>query len=146
MASLEQKIRTAAAAFPALVALLGSGSPVLFRWYDTTLVQGSEYPAVVVMIASDPSQYNIGARMPMSWSRIQFTVWGGQYAGGSVSCDQVTAVLLNFLDQADFTANTKTTVQQNNLVVGNRRGAFVLKDTTIYQRILDVQILSDSNA
>jgi len=70
--SLEVKLRTQALAFPKLSALLGT-TP--FRWYDSQLVQGSAYPAIVVQLISSPMNYCNTGRLPTSWARYQFTVW-----------------------------------------------------------------------
>lgn len=142
MASIEERVRTAAANYAPLVALLSSGSPAVFRWFDTTLVEGVIYPAVVAMVVSNPPTYVYAGRTPTSFSRMQLTVWGGQWAPGAAAAEAVTNALLPFFDQLDLVGNGRTE-QQNNLVVMNRRGVFVQTDTPIFQRILDVRIFSN---
>ena len=144
MASLESKLRTTAAAYAPLLALLGSGSPVVFRWYDTTLDEGSVFPAVVVRMVSNPSAYVTTGRLPTSSARMQFTVWGGQYAGGATAADSVRDALVSWFAQLNL-VGIAGKVMYSNTIVNEMRGVFVQTDKPIYQRIIDAMILSDDS-
>ena len=152
MASLAERIRTAAlnysvtAGSPAITAfplrtLLGSGSPVIFRWFDTTLVQKAAYPSVVMQEVSNAPSYVYCARLNTSFSRFQFTIWGGQFSGGVTAADQVSDVLLNFFDQLNLVGISGLS-QYNNIVLSNRRAVFPMTDQPVYQRVIDVRIFS----
>ena len=144
MASLESKLRTAAAAYAPLLALLGSGSPVVFRWYDTTLDEGSVFPAVVVRMVSNPSAYVTTGRLPTSSARMQFTVWGGQYAAGAAAADSVRDALVSWFSQLNLVGNPGQ-VMYSNTIVNELRGVYVQTDKPIYQRIIDAMIFSDDS-
>lgn len=144
--SLEARIRIAAAAYAPLLALLGSGSPLIFRWYDTTPPQGFAYPAVVMMVISNPSDYVYTSRLRTSFARLQFTVWGGQFAAGVAAADSTADMVCDFLDQLNLTAIGRSGIQQNNIVTGNRRAVFTASDTQTYQRVVEAQIFSDDSA
>ncbi len=152
MASLAERIRTAALNYsvttgsPAVTtyplrALLASGSPAIFRWYDTTLVQHAAYPAVVMQEISNPPSYVLCSRLNTSFSRFQFTIWGGQFAAGVTASDDVGAVLLPFFDQLNLVGINGLS-QYNNIVLGNRRAVFPMTDQPVYQRVMDVRIFS----
>jgi hypothetical protein len=153
MASLAERIRTAAIAYSVasgsplittypLRVLLGSGSPLVFRWYDTTLDQKATYPAVVMTEVSNAPAYIYAARLPTSFSRFQFTIWGGQYSAGVTAAENVSNVLLDYFDQLNLVGITGL-VQYNNIVLANRRAVFPGTDTPIYQRVMDVRIFSN---
>jgi hypothetical protein len=142
MASLESKLRTAAAAYGPLAALLASGSPALFRWYDTTLVQGAVYPAIVARVVSNSSSYVGTGRLPTSFARVQFTVWGGQYAAGVAAADAVRDALVAFFQQLNL-VGIPNQVMYSNVILNEMRGVFVPTDTPVFQRIIDVNIFSD---
>jgi hypothetical protein len=153
MPSLAEKIRTAAinysvtAGSPAVTtfplrALLGTGSPLIFRWYDTTLKQNATYPSVVMQEISNAPTYVFVGRTATSFSRFQFTIWGGQYSPGVDAADNVSAALLTFFDQLDL-VGIPGLVQYNNMVLGNRRAAYTETDQPIYQRVMDVRIFSN---
>jgi len=152
MASLAERIRTAAlnysvtAGSPAITTfplrtLLGSGSPVIFRWFDTTLVQKAAYPSVVMQEVSNAPSYVYCARLNTSFSRFQFTIWGGQFSGGVTAADQVSDVLLSFFDQLNLVGISGLS-QYNNIVLSNRRAVFPMTDQPVYQRVMDVRIFS----
>lgn len=143
--SLESRIRSAAAANPALAALLTAGSPAVFRWYDTTLQPGSTLPAVVAQVISNPANYAVNTRLGTSFARIQLTVWGGQSSAGAAAVDSVAGALFSFFDGLNMTAISRTG-QQNNFVVGNRKAVYFQEDTPIHQRVIDVQIFGDESA
>ncbi len=152
MPSLAERIRTAAlnysltAGSPAITtfplrALLGSGSPLIFRWFDTTILQSAAYPSVVMQEVSNAPSYVYCARLNTSFSRFQFTIWGGQFSGGVTATDQVSDVLLSFFDQLDLVGIPGLS-QYNNIVLSNRRAVFPMTDQPVYQRVMDVRIFS----
>jgi hypothetical protein len=152
MPSLAERIRTAAINYNVLAGsplvttyplrtLLGSGSPLVFRWYDTTLKQNVTYPAVVMQEISNAPTYVYAARLNRSFSRFQFTIWGGQYAAGVTAADQVSDAMLPFFDQLNLYF-TPGLLQYNNIVLSNRRAVFTATDQPIYQRVMDVRIFS----
>jgi hypothetical protein len=152
MASLAERIRTAALNYgvtsgsPAVVTyplrtLLGAGSPLVFRWFDTTLVQKAAYPAVVMQEVSNAPAYVLCSRLNTSFSRFQFTIWGGQYSAGVTAADQVSDVLLPFFDQLDLVGIPGLSMY-TNIVLSNRRAVFPMTDQPVYQRVMDVRIFS----
>jgi len=152
MASLAERIRTAAlnysvtAGSPAVTMyplrdLLGSGSPLVFRWYDTTPIQGRAFPFVVMQEISNPPTYIFCSRLNTSFSRWQFTIWGGQFSAGVTSADQVSAVLMPFFDQLNLVGISGLSIY-NNIVLSNRRAVFPMTDQPVYQRVIDVRIFS----
>ncbi len=155
MASLSERIRTAAIAYsvttgsPAVTTyplrdLLGSGSPLIFRWYDTQIVQGSRFPAVTAMIVSNPPPYVYTGRPPTSFARVQFLVWGGQGAAGVAAAETTSRALYPFFDQLNL-VGISGLVQYNNVIIGDREAVFPMTDTLIYQRIIDVKIFSNDS-
>jgi hypothetical protein len=152
MASLAERIRTAALNYsvtsgsPAVITfplrtLLGSGSPLVFRWFDTTLVQNAAYPAVVMQEISNPPAYIFCSRLNTNFSRWQFTIWGGQFSSGVSSADQVSDALLPFFDQLNLVGISGLSIY-NNIVLNNRRAVFPMTDQPVYQRVIDVRIFA----
>ena len=112
---LESRIRKAAQQDTTLASLLtstGSGKP--FRWCTNGwLLQGlkqlllAENKAVVVtQLISNPSTYVAAGRMPTSWARVQFTIWGGQYTAGAQAAEDVGAALKAFFATLKLSAVT----------------------------------------
>jgi hypothetical protein len=135
MADLMLNLRTAAASFAGLTALLGT-SP--FRWWDTQLVQGSALPAVVTQLVAGSKTYTFAGRLPTGFSRVQFTIW----ADNPVSAANVEAQLTAFLDQ--FAGNgISGLVQYPNSIVMQRQSVFQETQPPKYQRITDAQIFSN---
>src|ERR1017187_4341686 len=90
--SLKAKLFAQASVNAGLQALLGT-SP--FRWYDSQLNQSSVFPAVVVLIVSNPPEYVMGGRLSTSWARVQFTVYGT--GSDSQNASAVVNALQDFL-------------------------------------------------
>lgn len=135
--SLKAKLRANASSYSPLTALLGT-SP--FRWYDTQLVQGSAFPAVVVFIVSNPPSYVLTNRMTTSWARVQFTVWDND----PESAGLVVAALTNFFDQLNLIGVPNLT-QYPNLIIADRDFLYPQTQPPRYQRILDVRIFSNES-
>lgn len=134
--TLEVKLITAIAAYAPLNTLLST------RVYDTQLAQGSAFPALVIQLISNPREYVFTNRLATSWARVQFTVWGGQFAAGNQAADQVRAALLTFLDQFNAEGVPGLTLYPCR-VVGDRRGAFTQEDTLVFQRLVDAMIFNN---
>jgi hypothetical protein len=142
MTALEAKLRTSAMANAALLSLLGTGSPVYFRWFDTQLPEGSTLPAVVALLIADSTTYSATARMATSFARVQLTVWGGQGSAGAASADTVRDAILSWLDSMNL-IGISGLVSYPNFVLMDRRGVFPRTDGPIYQRVLDVNVFSN---
>lgn len=141
MANLEARIRAAAAAYAPLATLIGSGSPLILRWNDRQLAQGSAYPAVVALTITNPPTYVFTGRVTSSFALIQYIVWGGVGAAGVQAAEDVTAALISFFDQLDLQGNGRAQ-QQQNMVIANREAAYTQGTTLIYQRVLEVRVLA----
>lgn len=135
---IEVKLVQAAAANSGLSGLLGSAP---FRWYDTQLAQGSAFPAVAAQVISATKLYVFEGRPSLSRYRVQFTIWGGQNAGGRDAADQTRDALFAFLDSFSATAPG----QYPNQVVMDRRALYFQADPPIFQRVIDAMIYSDDS-
>jgi hypothetical protein len=137
--SLKAKLFAAALLNPALVYLLGSGSPLVLRWFDVQLPQsaGTGFPAVVVQQISDPQMYVGSGRLPTSWARIQFTVYGS--GGDSQNADAIVQALAAFLDtfNADGIAARPASP---NYIVGDRDMGIAATQPLTYMRVVDARI------
>lgn len=138
--SLKARLWAGAAAFPALAALLATGSPAYFRWYDTQLPQASQFPAIVVQQISNPRTYGVAGRLPTGFTRMQFTVYG--LGNDSQSADAVVTALTAFLDQWDGGSGISGNSQYSNLIVGDRDFGIANTQPLTYMRIVDAQIFS----
>lgn len=138
---LKVKLSTAALGFAGLTRLLGGTNPNLFRWYDTQLVAGRNgwgWPAIVVQIISNPSDYAVNRRMATSFARVQFTIWSTD----PIVNEAVEQELLAFLDQ--FNAAGITGLSQNsNLVVNERDGMLPNEQPPQFQKFIDVKIFDN---
>ena len=131
--SLEVKLRTAAAANPALVAFLGT-SP--FRWYGPQEVQNAPYPNIAVQLISAVPQYSTAARLITCEYRVQFTIWDTNLA----EARNVESALLSFLDGFNaYNAGDHSPLQRNR-VVNRRTGGNAQTSPTTYWRIVDAMI------
>lgn len=136
--SIETKLRIAALADSTLVSLLQTGSGQ-FRWYNTQLVQGSAYPAIVVnRISGAPLYVNVG-RNPLSQIRVQFTIWEGPNPG---TTDGTLEALREFLDT--FSA-TGISSQAPNTILNVMSGLFAETQPGIFQTILDAMIWNNDS-
>jgi hypothetical protein len=144
MTSLEVKLRTAALAYPDLVALL-TNSPSKpgfpdFRWYNIQLIQGSAFPAVVVQLVSSGQSYSNYQRLSTSFSRIQFTIWDTDSDRGR----QVENVLYQFLDQFNPAGLNSNLTNYPNSIVLTRAGMYPTPNPPQFWRQSDVQIFDNS--
>ena len=141
--SLKAKLFAAALLNPSLVYLLGSGSPLLLRWFDTQLPQaaGTGFPAVVVSQISDPQMYATSGRLPTSWARIQFTVYGS--GNDSQNADAIVAALTSFLDTFNGDGVTGRS-QSPNYVISDRNMGIAATQPLTYMRTVDCRIFWNS--
>lgn len=151
--SLEARIRNAAAQNTTLVSLLKKTSPdnAPFRWCTQGwLIQGVAkpdknspwLPTVVTQLISNPSTYVAGGRLPTSWARVQFTIFGGQHTAGAQACEDVGAALKAFFATLHLSA-VNPNVAQANYAINERSVNFFHTDTPVFQKIIDAMIWSD---
>src|SRR6266702_4637443 len=134
---IEAKLRNAALAYAPLAALLGNTAQS-FRWYETQLVEGSAFPAVVVMLISNARDYAFQRRMATSFSRVQFTIWDTDPTRAS----QIEETLVEFLDQ--FNAYGISGLSQNaNFVLNSRSTIYPDTQPPNYQRIIDAKLFDN---
>lgn len=138
--TLKAKLFSGASSFPALTALLGTNP---FRLYDTQLVQKATFPAVVMFMVSNPNTYTLTGRLPTSWVRVQFTVYGT--GNDSQNADAVVVALTAFLEQWSATANVNGLEACPNNIVGDRDGGIANTQPLTYQRFVDVMIFNNDS-
>lgn len=141
MTTLEDKLRTAALAFPGLTALLGGTDTNKFQWWDTQLTQNSPMPAVIALQIDGAPLYTTGGRNPLERIRVQFTIWGlkGQQAR------DVEQQVKEFLDGFNATGISSNQAGPNT-IVNVRGGAYTQTSPIRYWRTMDAMIFnSDSN-
>jgi hypothetical protein len=139
MSQLKVKLYSAASVNAGLQALLGT-SP--FNWYDEQLPQNvaEAFPAITVLIVSDPRRYVMTGRLATSWSRVQFTIYGA--GSDSANADAVAEALANFLD--GFNAAGKSGLPANaNYIVGDRDGGIAQTDPITYLRLIDALVYNN---
>lgn len=109
--SLEIKLRTQAAAYAPLTALLGT-LPT-FRWYGPQAPQGALQPMVEVQRISAIPQYSTAALLETCQYRMQFTVWHIDLEGAS----QVERAIRQFLTVFNaYNAGDMSPIQRNRVV------------------------------
>jgi hypothetical protein len=134
--TLEVKVRTGAAAYAPLTALLGS-SP--FRWFDTQLPQGATFPAVVAQLISNPQNYYMGGQMDTSFARLQLTVWDTD----AERARAVEAAISSFLQQ--FTASGAPAGRAKpNYIMNTRQSMYPQTQPPQFQRIIDAKLFDNS--
>lgn len=141
---IKAKIFAAASSYAPLVALLKNGAGK-FRWYDTQLDQGSEFPAVVVQVISNPKDYAFQNPVTTSWYRVQFTIWDhavvGQTGVSSGSVDVVFQNMLAFFAQLNLIGIPELRCYPN-LVMGSREGLDASLEPPAYLRTVDVRMFN----
>lgn len=143
-ASLKAKLYADAKNFLPL-ALLLTPPAGMFQWFDQQLAQNSNhsYGSVAVQQISNPQDYAVSGRLPTSFSRMQFTVYG--VGNDSENADQIVEALTNFLDQWARGSGIDGLSQYSNRVVGDRDMGIAETNPLTYMRIVDVMILNNSN-
>ena len=141
--SIKAKLFAAALQNAALVYLLGSGSPLVLRWYDSQLPQssGTGFPAVVVTLVSNPSDYVASGRLPTSWTRMQFTVYGT--GNDSQNADAIVEALSSFLDNFNGDGVTGR-LASPSFIVNDRDMGIAETNPRTYIRIVDAKIFVNS--
>lgn len=128
--------------FSPLRALLASGSPEIFRWYDTQLPQkGARFPAVVVTQTNNPAEYVAGGRMPTSYVRVLFRLYGT--GSDSQNADALAVALASFLDTFNGSGITGLAAYSNH-IESDRDGGIAQTDPLVYQRLVGARIFWNS--
>lgn len=137
--SLKQKLFAAALLNPRLVYLLGGGSPLVLRWFDQQLPQaaGTGFPAVVVSQVSDSGTYVGSGRLPTSWARMQFTVYGTGF--DSQNADAIVQALADFLDTFSADGVTGRPACPCNIISDRDMGIAATQPMT-WMRVVDCRI------
>ncbi len=144
--SLKAKLFAQASVDAGLQALLlSSGSPAVFRWFDQSLPQGyagpGKFPAVAVSVVSNPADYAVTGKLPTSWARVQFTIYGT--GADSENAELVADALAAFLEGFNGTG-LNGLVARPNQIVGDRDGGIANTQPPTFQRFVDVRIFSNS--
>jgi hypothetical protein len=144
MKSLKAKLFAAALLNARLLFLLGSGSPLLLRWFDDQLPQaaGTGFPAVVVKQTSNPLVYATSGRLPTSWARMTFEVYGT--GNDSQNADTIVQALAAFLDTFNGDGVTGRT-QSPNYIVGDKDMGIAATQPLTYMRVVDARIFWNPN-
>lgn len=137
--SIETKLRTAAAATPALTAYLGT-SP--FRWYDMQQSQGSALPSVVVLLVSAVDTYSTTARLATSLNRVQFTIWDTD----PEEARAIEQALIAFLETFNAFSPVPGAAIQPNRVVMRRQSGQPQTEPLIFWRLVDAMIYNNENS
>jgi hypothetical protein len=132
---IEQKLITAMQANAAITALVGTAI------YDTQEVPGTPFPSIVLQTISHVPPYVMAGRVSTARYRIQFTLWGGQFAAGQQAAAALRDALFSFLDT--FSALPAGSVSTQ--IAMDRRALFPRTDGPIFQRIVDAMIWSDDS-
>lgn len=142
--SLKAKLFAAALLNPGLVSLLGGGSPLLLRFFDQQLPQtaGTGFPAVVVSQISDPQMYVGSGRLPTSWARMQFNIYGS--GTDSQNADAIVQALAAFLDTFNGDGVTGRPASPNNIISDRDMGIAATQPLS-YMRIVDARIFWNPN-
>lgn len=145
--TLKQKLFAAALLNPGLVNILGGGSPLVLRWYDTQLNQTANagLSSVVVRQITNPQMYVTTGRLPTSFAVMRFECYGAQSDAGSsvppdsVSTDLLVQALMNFLDT--FNGDGITGRQQSPCqVLSDREDGIPQMQPLVIRRVVDVRI------
>jgi hypothetical protein len=138
--SLKTKLHDAALWDAGLRHLLMTSSPGVFRWFDTRLPQGVTFPAVVVQVVSNPRSYVLGGKLPTSFARVQFGVYGA--GADSANADVVVNAIGAFLPTFNAIGIPGLAVYPN-MIVGDRDGGIAQTQPMSYIRLLDVMIFDN---
>jgi hypothetical protein len=139
--TIKARLYSAARLDAGLVALLGTGSPMVLQWHDMQVPLGGPFPAVGVSVVSNPRTYAVSGRLPTGFSRIQFDVFGT--GNDSQEADQIVTALAKFLD--GFSGGTGVTgkSQYSNLIVSDRDAGIAQTQPLTYRRIVDAMCFVD---
>lgn len=137
--SLKAKLFAAAILNPGLLFYLGGGSPLVMRWFDQTLPQygTATFPAIVVTAFPGAQTYATSGRLPTSWARVQFTVYGT--GTDSQNADAIVEALTSFLDTFNGDGITNRS-QSPNYVSNDRDMGIAQTQPLTYMRVVDARI------
>ena len=127
--SLKQKLFAAALLNPRLVYLLGGGSPLVLRWFDQQLPQAAG--------TGFPGTYVGSGRLPTSWARMQFTVYGTGF--DSQNADAIVQALADFLDTFSADGVTGRPACPCNIISDRDMGIAATQPMT-WMRVVDCRI------
>ncbi len=144
MTSLEAKIREAALNFMPLAMLL-TNTPSIprfpdFRWYDTTVLQGTAFPCMVVQLVSGGQNYSNYQRLSTSFNRVQFMIWDID----AERAREVEQALYSFLDQFNPAGLNPNLTNYPNSVVLTQQKQFPQSEPPKFMRHNDAQIFDNS--
>jgi hypothetical protein len=137
MPSLEARLRSAAMVNSTLATLLGT-TP--FRWYDSTLQQGTAFPAVVVQQIFGGDIYTWAGRNPTGFSRYQFAIWDTDPERGRLVDDAMSDFFTTFNGPQ---ISGVPLCWYGAQVVLRLSKVFSLPEPVLHQRILQVSIFSN---
>ncbi len=137
MSTVEVKLRTLAAASPALQAFLGT-PPAVFRWWDTQHVQGSAFPSVTAWRVSTVTDYRMQGRNTFDQPRFQLDVRDPDPEHGR----SVAAAIMAFLDTLNLAVagGTVTGKQAPSFVLNVRDALDYNLTPVVWVRHIDVRL------
>jgi hypothetical protein len=134
---LKARIRNAALADVTLLGLLGTVSPASLRWFDTQLLQGAAFPAVVVMVVSNPETTTNQGALPTTFARVQYTIWCDDTSAGATQMVSIINGLYAFFKTLNLIGMEGLT-QYPNRVVLERDGLYAQTQPPKLQHTMDV--------
>jgi hypothetical protein len=131
----EVNLRTQAMANTALAALFGSGSPLIFRWFDTQLPQGyiQSGTCVRVLRVSTNRTYSFAGIQNMSWIRFQIDVLDADPEQARAGA----SAIIGFLGAVSL-GNIPT--QYANFLLNQRGGMDFQLQPPVFVQTLDVRL------
>lgn len=138
---LKERIRNAALSDATLLALFGTVSPASLRWYDTQLLPGSAFPAMVVQVISDPEMTANAGPLPTSFARVQFTAWADQTSAGAEALQAIHYAMVQFFATLNLTSAGG--LHGPNRIVGKRDGFYAQTQPAKLLLLIDAMIFWD---
>jgi hypothetical protein len=138
MASPEDALRTAAAAYTPLSSLLGydGSNPNTFRWYDTRLMQKTPFPALVLTLISAPQSTTFEHNLATGYWRFQFEIWDYDPDNAYTVQTQLEA----FIGQFNGYGLAGLLVNNASQILNRRKMMYADTQPSQYQRIVDARI------
>ena len=145
--TLEAKLRTLAAADPTLAGIFGSGSPLVFRWFDTQLTQQAVETGIcaVALRVSTRLIYVQEGLLTLTQPRVQIDVVD---LIDPEACRAAAAAIIAWLRTVDFASNAQfgsiatTPTQYPNFVLNQRGGMYFQVQPPAYVQSLDLRIFN----
>lgn len=138
MTPLKDKLRTAAAAYGPLTAIIGS-NPI--RYWNVQARQGATFPYVVATLVSDAPTYAFQGPLTASFARMQFVLWDTD----PQRLEDLDAAMQGFIAQFNG-AGLPDATAQGNYILNRRDAMFAQTQPPQYQRLLDVRLYSGEQA